>query len=234
MVTAYHCINTQSVASNLEAYWFYETPACDGTPPGILSVPRTVGGADFLVGIATDSGTDLSLLRLRNDPPAGAGQLGWSSVPEAAGSDTICIHHPRGDFKRITFGNVTDTSSGGMYVDSCIGTQRLTADYYQSTWNEGTTEPGSSGSPLLNANQQIIGQRWGGGASCSLPDCPDYYGRFEVSFPLLRGFLFPLENAPTVGFQARAFTAFEGDGKVEVIVALSGNLPSGLIATSMT
>jgi hypothetical protein len=192
LLTAYHCVSTQTKADTLEAYWFYQTPACDGTPPAIISVPRTVGGADFLVGSATDAGTDLSFLRLRNTPPPGVGQLGWSTLSEPTGADSICIHHPRGDFKRIAFGNVTDSSAGDpFYVDTCGSSQRLTANFYQSTWTDGTTEGGSSGSPLLNANQQIIGQLWGGYASCSLPDCPDYYGRFEVSYPLLESFLSP-------------------------------------------
>ncbi len=231
LVTAYHCINTQALATNLEAYWLYETAACNGTPPGILSVPRTTGGADLLVSIETGAGTDLSLLRLRNSPSSGVGQLGWSSLPQHTGAQSICIHHPQGDFKRITFGNLTDTSSGGVYTDPCSSVERLSADYYQSTWTDGTTEPGSSGSPLLNANRQMIGQLWGGFASCSKPNCPDYYGRFEVSFPLLQGYLFPPEEAPTVGFQINPITAIEGQGSVEVVVTLSESLPPGLSAT---
>ncbi len=209
LLTAHHCVSTQAKASTLEAYWFYKTPTCDGTPPAIISVPRTVGGADFLVGSAANGGTDLSFLRLRNTPPPGVGQLGWSTMPEPTGADSICIHHPRGDFKRITFGNVTDSSAGDpFHMDSCANHGRLTANYYQSTWTDGTTEPGSSGSPLLNANQQIIGQLWGGSASCSLPDCPDYYGRFEVSYPLVESFLSPAPPPPVPALTVPFFQRF--------------------------
>ena len=43
-----------------------------------------------------------------------------------------------------------------------------------------TTEPGSSGS-LFDENHRIIGQLWGGGASCSNLNSPDYYGRVSNS-----------------------------------------------------
>jgi len=45
---------------------------------------------------------------------------------------------------------------------------------------------GSSGCPLLLSDSRlIVGQLWGGNASCSYPDEPDYFGRFEETFPLV-------------------------------------------------
>jgi hypothetical protein len=56
-----------------------------------------------------------------------------------------------------------------------------------STWTvewdrNTTTEGGSSGSPLFDQNHRIIGQLWGGGASCSNLSSPDYYGRVRSSW----------------------------------------------------
>ena len=48
-------------------------------------------------------------------------------------------------------------------------------------WDKGTTEPGSSGSPLFDANHRVIGQLHGGGAACG-NDLSDYYGRFHTSY----------------------------------------------------
>ncbi|MCA9297224.1 MAG: hypothetical protein KC983_11920, partial [Phycisphaerales bacterium] len=45
----------------------------------------------------------------------------------------------------------------------------------------GTTEPGSSGSPLYNQDHQIIGQLHGGFAACGNDDS-DWYGKFSVSW----------------------------------------------------
>lgn len=47
-------------------------------------------------------------------------------------------------------------------------------------WDMGTTEPGSSGSPLFNQDHRIIGQLHGGSAACG-NDSPDWYGKFHVS-----------------------------------------------------
>jgi len=44
---------------------------------------------------------------------------------------------------------------------------------------------------MLQSTQQIIGQLWGGLASCDLPDEPDYFGRFDVSFPMLKSYIAP-------------------------------------------
>ena len=48
-------------------------------------------------------------------------------------------------------------------------------------WDLGTTEPGSSGSPLFDPDHCIVGQLFGGFAACS-NDLEDWYGRFYVSW----------------------------------------------------
>jgi hypothetical protein len=56
-----------------------------------------------------------------------------------------------------------------------------------STWSvkwdrNTTTEGGSSGSPLFDENKRIIGQLWGGGASCNNLTATDFYGRLSNSW----------------------------------------------------
>jgi hypothetical protein len=186
LLTANHCVGNASSARSLEAYWLYQTPACNAAPPNPSSVPRTTGGADLLATSGVSSGTDVTLLRLRGMPPAGITWLGWSAQPPPTGSAVVCIHHPRGDFKRISFGTLTNAGSpsqGGVPLQPY-------ARFHESLWNSGTTEPGSSGSPLfLAGTQQIIGQLWGGRAACSARAEPDYYGRLDVSYPLLETWL---------------------------------------------
>ncbi|VAX42280.1 Lysyl endopeptidase [hydrothermal vent metagenome] len=48
-------------------------------------------------------------------------------------------------------------------------------------WDTGTTEPGSSGSPLFNQDHRVIGQLHGGYAACGNDDA-DWYGKFSVSW----------------------------------------------------
>lgn len=48
-------------------------------------------------------------------------------------------------------------------------------------WDEGTTEGGSSGSPLFDQNHRVIGQLGGGQAACG-NNKSDWYGKFSVSW----------------------------------------------------
>lgn len=186
VLTANHCVSSSAQAAPLEIYWQYQTPSCGGAVPDLGSVPRSTGGAVFLAGNANYFGTDLALLRLKKNPPSGLTWLGWESVAPALGADVVCIHHPDGDFKRISFGDTEDRGSDRL---------RPASRYHEVSWRAGVTEPGSSGSPLfLAGSKRIIGQLYGGTSACRSPQEPDYYGRFDVSYNLIRGYLGELPN----------------------------------------
>ncbi|MBI5094390.1 MAG: trypsin-like peptidase domain-containing protein [Candidatus Hydrogenedentes bacterium] len=187
-LTANHCVGTAGSASSIEVYWLYQRDACGGGVSSLATVPRTTGGADYLAGTDNDTGSDFALLRLRSAPPGGMTLLGWSNLPWNAGTEVTCVHHPRGDYKRISFGTLT----GGSTV-------RPAERFFEVQWNQGTTEPGSSGSPLmLTSSQQIIGQLYGGYASCNAPNSPDTYGRFDVTYPLIQKWLNPADGPEDV------------------------------------
>src|SRR5262249_37653839 len=156
-----HCIENQTVASTLEFFWFYQTSSCNGPAPSVSDVPHTGGGADRLAG---STGSDFAFLRLKHPAPAGVFFLGWSLDQPTQGETLTCIHHPDGSFKRISFGNLYNSNS----------------DFWAVQWFSGVTEGGSSGSPLLNANHQVIGQLNGGfngpGSACDDPSAPDQFG----------------------------------------------------------
>ncbi|MBI2421311.1 MAG: trypsin-like peptidase domain-containing protein [Candidatus Hydrogenedentes bacterium] len=189
-LTANHCVSSAGAASAMEFFWFYERAQCaTGDLPVRNLSPRTAGGADLLFTASDRSGTDVSLLRIRNTPPAGVSFLGFSTQPAAVSTGVVCIHHPQSDYKRISFGHLINTGS------PALGGEPLQprARFNEVLWDDGTTEGGSSGSPLLRTDTgQVIGQLYGGRASCSARPEPDYYGRFDVSFPSLCAFLNPL------------------------------------------
>lgn len=100
---------------------------------------------------------------------------GWNNG-NAAPSSTVSIHHPSGDIKKISF---DDNAASAVQAMGSVEP----ASSWQVVWDRNTTtEGGSSGSPLFDQNQRIIGQLWGGSASCSNQTGPDYYGRLYNSW----------------------------------------------------
>ncbi|KAF9354356.1 hypothetical protein BGX26_007809 [Mortierella sp. AD094] len=102
-------------------------------------------------------------------------------APEGPPRDQIPvvgIHHPSGDSKKISF------FYNGSLPRTCWS-ECETDDYYHwqiPRWDLGTTEPGSSGSPLFDADKRIVGQLHGGSASCWNKDGYDVYGAIHASF----------------------------------------------------
>ena len=100
---------------------------------------------------------------------------GWNNT-DTPPTSTVCIHHPSGDIKKIAFDD--DAASAVQAMGSSEA-----ASSWQVSWDRNTTtEGGSSGSPLFDQNHRIIGQLWGGGASCQNLSSPDYYGRLHNSW----------------------------------------------------
>jgi hypothetical protein len=171
LLTADHCISNQTVASTLIAFFNYTTNTCNGSANSMWSYP-SVSGSTYRVSESYMTSSDFSLLELNDNPPdnADANYLGWTTLPLSAGQSIAGIHHPDGAFKRISFG----------YEDEDVST---TNDFWDVIWTDGSTESGSSGSPLLTVDsKQIVGTLHGGYASCSAMSDHDWYGRFSVSW----------------------------------------------------
>ena len=172
-MTANHCGINSSNAASLVAFWNYETSVCGGTPDGQLNDFQT--GAFFR---ASKAFSDFTLVELDSapDPAWMVSFAGWDATGADATS-AVAIHHPNVDEKRISFEfqPTTTTSYLGEAVPGDGSHVRIT------DWDIGTTEPGSSGSPLFNQDHRIIGQLHGGYAACG-NDLSDWYGKFAVSF----------------------------------------------------
>lgn len=181
-LTAYHCDIDASAAATVVTYWNYQNSTCRTPGSGASggagngSLAQSVAGGAILR--AENSASDMTLLELNNDVPS-AYNPAWAGWDRTGANATaaVAIHHPSGDEKRISFENqaTTVTSYGGTLVPGS-GTHVRVID-----WDLGTTEPGSSGSPLFDQNKRIIGQLHGGGAACGNNES-DWYGRFSVSW----------------------------------------------------
>jgi hypothetical protein len=171
-LTAFHCGVTSSNASSLVCYWNYQNTTCGG---GGAPLNQFTTGATWRAGYST---SDFTLVELNNAPnPAwGITHAGWNRG-SAAATSAVAIHHPSGDAKKISFENdpTTITSYGGT-ASPGNGTHVRVID-----WDLGTTEGGSSGSPLFDQNKRIVGQLHGGSAACG-NNLSDWYGRFFTSW----------------------------------------------------
>lgn len=180
-MTANHCGINAGNAASLVAYWNYENSTC--RPPGS---PASGGPGDgqlnqFNTGSffrASYSPSDFTLVEL-DDPPQQAFNVHWAGwdATSANATSAVAIHHPNTDEKRISFENDPTTTTSYLGTTSPgDGTHVRVAD-----WDLGTTEGGSSGSPLFNQDHRVIGQLHGGYAACG-NDLADWYGRISVSW----------------------------------------------------
>jgi len=182
-LTANHCgMGTADAAASIVVYWNYQNSYCrtpgsaESGQNGDGSLAQNQTGATPL---ATWSTSDFTLLEL--DAPANeAFNLYWSgwdrrdvTFPGATG-----IHHPRVAEKRITH------SSNPLRIEGYLAASGTSHLYVY--WNQpGTTEGGSSGSPLYSPDGRVIGQLHGGYASCATSgpeQHADWYGRLHTSW----------------------------------------------------
>jgi lysyl endopeptidase len=173
-LTANHCLSTASEAASTEYFWFYQTSSCNGTPPSLNSVPRSLGGSL----VSTNAASDYTLLMVEGALPDGVFFSGWTAARINDGTDATAIHHPSGDFKRISFG-FKDADSTGL----------CGSGHVRISWTDGPTEPGSSGSGIFRDDtQQVFGQLHGGPSSCG-NESFDCYGAFSTTYPRVKNFL---------------------------------------------
>jgi lysyl endopeptidase len=196
-VTAAHCSINSGNAASLVVYWNYQNSFC--RTPGSAASGAAGDGTltQFHSGSifrAANSPSDFTLVEL-DDPPVSAFNHHWAGWNRAtgdftctAGAPCASIHHPSTDEKRITYVTVnTATTSYNSTTSPGDGTHiwaKWATDPPGPFTVPGVTEPGSSGSPLYDANRRFIGQLHGGPSACGATgnNLSDYYGRFSVSW----------------------------------------------------
>jgi hypothetical protein len=172
-LTANHCGISGVSAPTVVIYWNFESPVCGQHGGGSLA--QFTSGSTLRANWST---SDFTLLELDEmpDPAFGVTYAGWyrgDTLPTSA----VCIHHPSTDEKSISFENAAvRLTSYTSTVEPGDGTHLRVID-----WDLGTTEGGSSGSPLFDADHRVVGQLHGGFAACGNNES-DWYGWLNRSW----------------------------------------------------
>lgn len=172
-LTAYHCVHDVATAQSAEFHWLYQTPTCNGTPPDPNQVPRSLHATLLVASFSTD----VTLLMVEGSLPTGLYWAGWTSDPIADGTDAACIHHPSGDYTRISFGN----------KNGFAGCQN--SNWVRINWTNGPTEGGSSGGGVFTDDGEFLFGTLTDGPSRCGSETYDCFGAFAAAYPSLRGFL---------------------------------------------
>ncbi|OAB76044.1 hypothetical protein ULVI_13355 [Cochleicola gelatinilyticus] len=183
LLTANHCLeNSDPSLWTIRFNWMSPNPVCaTGDESADLLTNFTMSGATLR---SSNSESDFALVELHSQVPDS-----WDIV--FAGWDNsdldplfeVGIHHPNGDIMKIC------RDDSGAVKEDANGTQVWLIGGVSvgegDGWEIGTTESGSSGSPLFNENGKVIGQLYAGQSHCDgLESNSDYdiYGRLGVSW----------------------------------------------------
>ena len=152
-LTANHCLSKNNAAGNVSFYWRFATSSCNGSCPSNTGWPYKTTGSTVS---ATNRTGDFTLLHLNANPPAGSVFLGWTNAPVANTNGAALYRISNPDFgPQVYSQHSVDTSA-----PQCQGWPRGERIYSRDTL--GATDGGSSGSPVLNASSQVVGQLSGG------------------------------------------------------------------------
>lgn len=188
ILSAFHCSQTmdgltEATDQELLQWVFYfhkEHTGCDNSSP--VRQHKTMIGCTRKAAIPIEKGSDGLLLLLNAYIPDDYDVFfnGWdrSNQPSSSG---VGIHHPSGDYKKIsTYGNYPAESATWNNSDNNQTGAR------NAHWNvifdetpngHAVTEGGSSGSPLFNKDGLIVGTLSGGNSTCYDPEGLNLYGK---------------------------------------------------------
>ncbi|MFC2099110.1 T9SS type A sorting domain-containing protein [Bacteroidota bacterium] len=181
--TAAHCVFQSNKLQPIVFYFNYESPTCDGPDGSVsnsISLATLVATGDTLENPRDADSLDFALLELSVAPPDSFLPYfaGWNRSPTPA-QHTTTIHHPSGDVKKIALDLDPPEVS---YHDPDYFEDLIRGSHWRiMEWDTATTEFGSSGCPLFNEDQLVVGTLTGGQATCSFQE-NDYFTRLDYAW----------------------------------------------------
>ena len=185
LLTALHCASdgeVMSTAAEMQQWMFYfhrERELCNNT--SIITSSKTMTGCTLLAATGMERGSDGLLVTLNDMIPDDYDVFynGWDCTGEAAVSG-VTIHHPNGDYKKISTYDETISSytfNSSDFTGDAYG--HWNAIFISTPNGHGVTEGGSSGSPLFNENKLVVGTLSGGLSSCTNLKGVNLFGKFS-------------------------------------------------------
>ena len=183
LLTANHCLeNSDPSFWSVRFNWMSPSPICGSEEESLdIQTNFTMSGAQLK---ANNALSDFALVELHNEVPEywDVAFAGWDNTDELPTME-VGIHHPNGDIMKIC------RDDSGAVKENANGTEVWLIGGVSigvgNGWEIGTTESGSSGSPLFNEDARIIGQLYAGQSFCDGTDNNndyDIYGRFGISW----------------------------------------------------
>ena len=179
LLTASHCLNEdfalknpdyEEIAGKIIAFFNYNSPSCESPMRGTeeMSMVSTYCRA-------INESTDMALLELTEIPPIyyRPYYAGWNATTSSSGT-YACIQHPRGATKRFSLAEKVQLDS---FKDSRYNFAS-NSFWHVPEWIQGCTAGGSSGSPLLDGDNRILGALTGGRSYCYFPYNDYFYSLY--------------------------------------------------------
>ncbi|CAM3077381.1 T9SS type A sorting domain-containing protein [Chryseobacterium flavum] len=252
-LTAAHCIGYEAANNNINwsieliTLFNYEALSCTSNgsdAPAALS-NNSVFGCTLLTQNPSSS-LDYALIKL-NTTASALSQYkvcyaGWDNNPNAYSvnpTNVYSVHHPKGDVKKISMvqeiypvmSNEPIKQSGlsGYYgVPWPLNTQ---GTFLQNSWRNGIVEKGSSGAPLFNSSDRLIGSLSTGPDpnyfNCNNSDIYNnkwftYYSRFSNNYYTMSPWLNP------TGTNVQSIGPYCPTGyNIQIGAPITGNTPGG-------
>ena len=157
----------EKIAGSIVCFFNFNSPFCD---PILRGTEEMSTASTYFK--AVNEMADMALLELTATPPVyyRPYYAGWNAQ-EVGPAPYTCIQHPQYSVKRISISDedlapFTLTDPNMIFYEN--------AHLHVKTWEVGYTASGSSGSPLFNADGEIIGALSGGQSSENSPK-NDYF-----------------------------------------------------------
>ena len=236
ILSAHHCatddMDVGASAADFQQWVFYFDYQKSGCATGFATGFYTEIGAVKRANSHTNGGilgSDYILLELNDDldetkEPYFAG---WNANNIASPSG-VGIHHPDGDYKKIsTYISPTTTSN---WSTSPFGSH-WRVFWTGTTSGHGVNEGGSSGSGIFNDEGLVIGQLSGGSSECNDTqpngqNQPDLYGKMSYNWngggniQSLKSYLDPIGNGATKIMQGNYYLCSQGNGTINSVQEL--------------